>query len=86
MRKPVFFSALGASIGLTFALSTLGAPFAYAEPKDTKEAPKTTTAPPPEKVSKAKELSEAVISVAERVSPSVVQIDVTVRDESAESA
>ncbi|GAC1351151.1 MAG: DegQ family serine endoprotease [Polyangiales bacterium] len=43
------------------------------------------TAPAPDKVSKAKELSEAVIAVAEKVSPSVVQIDVTVKDESADS-
>ncbi len=41
-------------------------------------------APPVEKTSKAKELSEAFIAVADKVSPSVVQIDVTVRDESAD--
>ena len=46
---------------------------------------KTTTAPPLEKTSKAKELSEAVIAVAEKISPSVVQIDVTVRDDSADA-
>ena len=42
-------------------------------------------APPVEKTSKAKELSEAVIAVAEKISPSVVQIDVTVRDDSADA-
>jgi Do/DeqQ family serine protease len=46
---------------------------------------KTTSSPSPEKVSKAKELSEAVIAVAEKVSPSVVQIDVSVRDDSADA-
>jgi Do/DeqQ family serine protease len=81
---------LAALLGLGLAFGTLSAVdarSAAAETKDKaeKEAPKTTTAPSPEKVSKAKELSEAVIAVAERVSPSVVQIDVTVRDESNES-
>lgn len=43
---------------------------------------KTTAPPSPEKVQKAKEFSEAITAVAEKVSPSVVQIDVAVRDES----
>ncbi|GAC1539533.1 MAG: DegQ family serine endoprotease [Polyangiales bacterium] len=46
---------------------------------------KTTSAPTPDKTKQATELSEAVIAVAEKVSPSVVQIDVTVRDDSAEA-
>ncbi len=46
---------------------------------------KQTTSPPAEKVQKAKEFSEAVTAVAEKVSPSVVQIDVAVRDEASES-
>ena len=33
----------------------------------------------------ARKLSDAFVNVAERVSPSVVQVDVTVRDESANS-
>lgn len=49
------------------------------------QASKTTTAPAPEKVQKAKEFSEAITAVAEKISPSVVQIDVTVRDESADA-
>ena len=63
---------------------------AFAEAKDA--APmagvttgKTTSGPAPDKTKQAKELSEAVIAVAEKVSPSVVQIDVTVRDDSAEA-
>jgi Do/DeqQ family serine protease len=43
---------------------------------------KTTAAPPPEKVQKAKEFGEAIIAVADKVSPSVVQIDVAIREES----
>jgi Do/DeqQ family serine protease len=37
-----------------------------------------------DKTQKAQELSEAVISVAEKVSPSVVEVDVTIRDDSAD--
>ncbi len=46
---------------------------------------KTTLPPAPEKVAKAKEFSEAITAVAEKVSPSVVQIDVSVRDEAADA-
>jgi serine protease Do len=62
---------------------------ALAQGKDVKPAApqttKTTSAPSPEKVAKAKEFSEAITAVAEKVSPSVVQIDVAVRDESSDA-
>ena len=50
------------------------------------QAPPVTPAPPVQ-VSQveARRLSDAFVSVAERVSPSVVQIDVTVRDDSQDS-
>ena len=76
---------------LAFALCLTLATPAFAEdkkPPATTGLPtggKTTSSPPIEKVAKAKELSEAVIAVADKVSPSVVQIDVTVRDDSADS-
>ena len=73
MRTFLFSSCLA----LTFAASP-----AFAQ------APPTTPAATPSaqvQVSQleARKLSDAFVSVAERVSPSVVQIDVSVRDESA---
>lgn len=60
-------------LALAAALATSGGA-AFAQGKDKPVATAATK--------QAKELSEAVIAVAEKVSPSVVQIDVTVRDES----
>ncbi len=86
MRTSARLRTFGLSFVLALGAATSLATTALAETQQAREAARTTTtAPPPEKVLKAKELSEAVIAVAERVSPSVVQVDVTVRDESNES-
>jgi serine protease Do len=53
--------------------------FAQATPGDKPPPPAA-----PGAVAEARKLSDAFVSVAERVSPSVVQIDVTARDESAD--
>jgi serine protease Do len=50
-----------------------------------KEKPVAAAPPAPEKVQKAKDFSDAITAVAEKVSPSVVQIDVAIRDEQNES-
>lgn len=47
-------------------------------------ADKPAGAAPPAALAEARKLSDAFVSVAERVSPSVVQIDVTARDEKAD--
>ncbi|MEO7096795.1 MAG: trypsin-like peptidase domain-containing protein [Polyangiales bacterium] len=92
-RRPVVRSTsfVASLLALALAVASPTAAFAQAKPSDGKTTitgatvGKTTTAPPVEKTSKAKELSEAVIAVAEKISPSVVQIDVTVRDDSADA-
>src|ERR1022692_3491568 len=69
---------------ILFALA-LVAPSAHADPGGKEGAP-----PPPSagqvqaSQAEARRLSDAFVNVAERVSPSVVQIDVTSRDESAD--
>ncbi len=69
-----------ASLSLGFGLSIL-APSALAQ-----TAPPADKPPPaaPGAVAEARKLSDAFVSVAERVSPSVVQIDVTAREEGAD--
>jgi len=84
-------SATAKPFALLTALLIATAPassFAQAKDKDPKTPgiqAKTTAPPSPEKVAKAKEFSDAITSVAEKVSPSVVQIDVAIRDEQNES-
>jgi S1-C subfamily serine protease len=73
---------LASPVALALALaSTVVAPVAFAQ-----QAPAEKPAPvaAPAAVAEARKLSDAFVSVAERVSPSVVQIDVTARDESAD--
>src|SRR4051812_15420169 len=67
------------------ALALAYAPSALAQPAPT-PPPGEKPAPPPAPgaVAEARKLSDAFVSVAERVSPSVVQIDVTARDENAD--
>lgn len=68
------------ALALAFALTlTAFAPAARAQ-----HAHGDKAAPAPAAVAQARKLSDAFVSVAERVSPSVVQIDVTARDESAD--
>ncbi len=94
MRMPSRPSLRTARLSVWCALvATVAAPtIALAQGKDTgSKVPgttttKTTTAPAPEKVQKAKEFSDAITAVAEKVSPSVVQIDVAVRDEESASS
>src|SRR5690349_8043326 len=62
-------------LGLSLLVS---APSAFAQGAD-KPPPAA-----PGALAEARKLSDAFVSVAERVSPSVVQIDVTARDESAD--
>src|SRR5579871_469653 len=72
--------SLPRALALAAFVSTLAlAPLAAADPTP---AP----APPPNPAAKAEatKLSDAFVSVAERVSPSVVQIEVTARDEDAD--
>ena len=91
MRKPSAFGLAltlllaGVAPAIAFADTTTDAPKTTGGPITGASTTKTTSAPPPEKTKQAKELSEAIIAVAEKVSPSVVQIDVTVRDDSADS-
>jgi S1-C subfamily serine protease len=73
---------------LLLALSLTGAT-ARAQAKDPKEpSPPTAQTSTPAQIqasqAEAKKLSDAFVAVAEKVSPSVVQIDVTTRDENAE--
>ncbi len=79
-------------LGLLAALAVASPTAALAQGKDMTgpkvpgaQTTKTTAPPSPEKVQKAKEFSDAITAVAEKVSPSVVQIDVAVRDESADA-
>lgn len=72
--------SLSVRLGLALALTTL-APSALAQ-QGPADKPAPTAAPGA--VAEARKLSDAFVSVAERVSPSVVQIDVTARDESAD--
>jgi serine protease Do len=76
-------TALG-SLGLTLLLSLAALPprEALAQSTSAKEAPGSPQASASQ--AEARRLSDAFVNVAERVSPSVVQIDVTVRDESAD--
>jgi len=74
-----------ASVSLVLGLSLL-APSALAQPAPA-DKPEKVEKPPvaaPGAVAEARKLSDAFVSVAERVSPSVVQIDVTARDEGAD--
>ena len=78
-KKPLHVRT--ALLAASLAVSSLAsAPFAAAaEPKEPAQAP-----PSPQlqaSQAEARRLSDAFVDVAERVSPSVVQIDVTVRDE-----
>lgn len=87
----LFSRSTSRPFALLTALLIASAPatsFAQAKDKDPKTPglqTKTTAPPAPEKVAKAKEFSDAITSVAEKVSPSVVQIDVAIRDEQNES-
>lgn len=65
-------------VALALGLSAL-APPALAQDKPATPAPQAAAAQ-----AEAKRLSEGFVSVAERVSPAVVQIDVTARDENAD--
>jgi Do/DeqQ family serine protease len=67
-----------ARISLALAVTAF-APSALAQ-----QADKPVPGAAPGAVAEARRLSDAFVSVAERVSPSVVQIDVTARDESAD--
>jgi Do/DeqQ family serine protease len=68
---------------LVLALATTAfAASAYADPPPPKSPPVVAA---PASTQEAKRLSDAFVSVAERVGPSVVQIDVTARDEEADA-
>jgi S1-C subfamily serine protease len=60
----------------------LAAPVALAQPKEVPTPTQTSPAAIQASQAEARRLSDAFVSVAEKVSPSVVQIDVTSRDES----
>jgi serine protease Do len=84
---------LSLALGLAvFTLSTAALadtkPAAPAKPAATPATPATPAPPPPHVVAAAKaeaaKLSDAFVGVAEKVSPSVVQIEVTARDENAD--
>ncbi len=70
------------SLAIVLALSTV-APAALAQDKPDKPAPAPAVAAPGA-VAEARKLSDAFVAVAERVSPTVVQIEVTARDENAD--
>jgi len=82
MRKPVVSASLVASLSLFLAAAPAAA--------QTKDAPAPAVASPPSPAqvqasqAEARRLSDAFVNVADKVSPSVVQIDVTARDESAD--
>jgi serine protease Do len=78
----------GIWVVMVVALGGVGVPVqAQAQAQPAKDAP-TQAAPPSPQMqasqAEAKRLSDAFVNVAERVSPSVVQIDVTQRDDSAD--
>lgn len=79
------FAALALS---TFSFATFSfAPVASAQGKEPAAAPAAPTQSPVQmqaSQAEARRLSDAFVNVAERVSPSVVQIDVTTRDEGAD--
>jgi S1-C subfamily serine protease len=68
------------ALALVAILACMGSLPRVARAQSAKEAPPPASASQTE----ARKLSDAFVNVAERVSPSVVQIDVTVRDESAD--
>lgn len=72
-------SSLAVALGLAAAVL---APPASAQDKPAQPPPPAAAAPVA--VAEARRLSDAFVAVAERVSPSVVQIDVTARDEQAD--
>jgi serine protease Do len=72
-------SLLPAARALVLAFAVAAPQVALAQPAPAPGTPQAQAA-----VSEAKKLSDAFASVAEKVSPSVVQIDVTARDESAD--
>ena len=78
-RRRHLVSRSAARIGLTLAVLAF-APWALAQQAPADKPP----AAAPGAVAEARKLSDAFVSVAERVSPSVVQIDVTAHDESAD--
>ncbi len=80
MRSGVLRSSILA-LGLTVVLSTSGTALAQDKPAD-KPPPPTPQAAAAQ--AEAKKLSDGFVSVAERVSPAVVQIEVTARDENAD--
>ncbi|MBS2016880.1 MAG: trypsin-like peptidase domain-containing protein [Deltaproteobacteria bacterium] len=72
---------------LVLAVSSLAPSVAFAQDKPADKPEKTAPAPAvaaPGAVAEARKLSDAFVAVAERVSPSVVQIEVTARDENAD--
>ena len=79
-RTALFVVGLTALAGTAFAQPAQGDKPADKPPAADKPPPP----PAPGAVAEARKLSDAFVSVAERVSPSVVQIDVTARDESAD--
>ncbi|MDB4946013.1 MAG: HtrA protease/chaperone protein [Labilithrix sp.] len=72
----IFVLSLGLGLGAASITSTA---HAQATPGDPKPA-----TPAPAAVAEARKLSDAFVSVAEKVSPSVVQIETTARDENAD--
>ncbi len=73
---------VGAAASLVLGLTVLLPSPALAQQPAAGDKP--AGAAPPAALAEARKLSDAFVSVAERVSPSVVQIDVTARDESAD--
>jgi S1-C subfamily serine protease len=79
---PVFALARSARYAALLVLGlTTFAPSAFGQATPGDKPPPTSA---PGAVAEARKLSDAFVSVAERVSPSVVQIDVTARDEGAD--
>jgi len=82
MRQP-FFRFIVASKSFALSLALVAAP-AAAQTREPAGAPSPSPAQVQASQAEARRLSDAFVNVADKVSPSVVQIDVTARDESAD--
>ena len=80
-RRVARLGRIAAGVGLVAGATVLSPSPAFAQATPGDKPPPTQA---PAAVAEARKLSDAFVSVAERVSPSVVQIDVTARDESAD--
>jgi serine protease Do len=78
------FASLSVALGLTLLAGLPSSALGQPAPADKVEKADKPPVAAPGAVAEARKLSDAFVSVAERVSPAVVQIDVTAREEGAD--